>query len=516
MTLSGTRWLKTLVLCGLLPAVAMGELISPPDPIDPNEGLFSDEWAEIHLGGGKVGYMHSTMRREGNRIITRMVTVMKMGRVDSPVQIRTDQLTTETVSGTPIEFSSEMHAATMKTTTRGEVKQGRVHITTSQFGMEQQQQFDFPTGALMTWGLYRETLVRGFTPGTEYTLDVYAPEMRMDEAVQADTIIGDWESFKHGDRTLRGQLMTVTMSSVIGEVTVTSWVDKHGRPLKAIMPAAGLGNITIFSTDQQTALSNFVPPEIFMRTTIKAPRKIDRHATDQIVYRLRKKNPDVVLTGLPVTGMQKIAREKNDSVELVVSRQSHKHHRRNTRGLPNHELREFLESNLMINTDDPKLIELAKKAGGHEKNPYKLGDKLRRFVTEYINDKNLNVGFATASEVARTREGDCSEHGVLLAALGRLNGLPSRVVVGVAYVPLFGNASDIFGYHLWTQFYIDGEWVDFDAALRESECSPARIAFATSSLRNTGLADLSLPLLSIIGSIELDILDLKESNSHDH
>ena len=121
----------------------------------------------------------------------------------------------------------------------------------------------------------------------------------------------------------------------------------------------------------------------------------------------------------------------------------------------------------------------------------------------------------TASEVCRRREGDCSEHGVLLAALGRLNGLPSRVVVGLAYVSSFGAKRDIFGYHLWTQFHINGRWVDYDAALNEATCSPTRIAFATSSLKNAGLADLSLPLLSKIGSIDIDIVEVKKITARD-
>ncbi len=130
-------------------------------------------------------------------------------------------------------------------------------------------------------------------------------------------------------------------------------------------------------------------------------------------------------------------------------------------------------------------------------------------MTEYVTTKSLNIGFATAGEVARTREGDCSEHGVLLAALGRINNLPSRVAVGLAYVPVFGNQDDIFGYHMWTQFYIGGRWVDFDAALRETDCRPTCIAFAVSSLKNAGMADLSLPLINKIGAIDIDILDIE-------
>jgi transglutaminase-like putative cysteine protease len=199
------------------------------------------------------------------------------------------------------------------------------------------------------------------------------------------------------------------------------------------------------------------------------------------------------------------------AVELVVTRQAHQRPEAPGASLSTEVLGEFLEPNLMINTNDPKLAALAREAGGDEKDPYKLADKLRRFVTDYVEAKSLSIGFATASEVARNKEGDCSEHGVLLAALARLNDLPSRVAVGLAYVPAFGGEKDLFGYHLWTQVYIHGRWIDIDAALHETQCSPTRIALATSSLKNTGLADLSLPLIHKIGAIKLQIVETQES-----
>ncbi len=43
----------------------------------------------------------------------------------------------------------------------------------------------------------------------------------------------------------------------------------------------------------------------------------------------------------------------------------------------------------------------------------------------------------------------------------------------------------------------------------ESYSSTSSIAYATSSLKNTGLADLSFALLSKIGAIDLDILEIE-------
>lgn len=38
----------------------------PIDPKNPPQGRFSDEWLEIHMAGGKVGYAHATMNRDGD------------------------------------------------------------------------------------------------------------------------------------------------------------------------------------------------------------------------------------------------------------------------------------------------------------------------------------------------------------------------------------------------------------------------------------------------------------------
>lgn len=504
-----------VLTCGLFQISSA--LASQVDPNDPPQGRFLDEWAEVHMAGGKVGYLHSTMGRDGSLIRTQATTRVTVGRADSPVEMHMVQTTTETLAGVPVTFTSEMDLSLIKTSTKGTVKNGRVTIVSSQYGMEQTQTLDYPKGAVMAWGMFRESLLRGFKPGTEYTLDTYTPELRQDGVVAAATKIGEWEEFEHRGKRRRGQRVSITMESPIGSVESVSWVDKDGRPLKAVIPT-GFGDMVVFTTDQQTALADFVPPELFMKTVIKTKRAIDAKSTNRVKYRVRATKPDIDLTELPTTGMQTVGEQTDRWVELIVTRQRHEpvKPRASAAGdspgpgrLEADELAKYLESNLMINMADPKLIDLARRAAGGETDPYALVDKLRRFVTDYVEAKTLNVGFATASEVCRTREGDCSEHSVLLAALGRLNRLPSRVVVGLAYVPAFGGQDNIFGYHMWTQFYIDGRWIDVDAALKETVCSPTRIAFAASSLKNTGLADLSLPLLFKIGAIDIDILEIE-------
>ena len=63
------------------------------------------------------------------------------------------------------------------------------------------------------------------------------------------------------------------------------------------------------------------------------------------------------------------------------------------------------------------------------------------------------------------REGDCTEHAVLLASLVRALGIPARVATGIAYAPAFGERRDVFVPHAWVMAWVDGEWRGFDAAL---------------------------------------------------
>jgi hypothetical protein len=505
-------WRSATWVGGLAMAICGGPLLAGVNPKNPPAGRFSDEWAEIYMAGGKAGYAHSTMTRDGSVVSTKTEMKLRLGRAKAIVELNIIQSTTETLEGMPVHFESIMDLAQMKMATSGSISGGLVTITTSQYGMEQRQRYPFPTGALMTWGLFRKSLLEGFKPGTEYDVSVYAPDLRADGEVTLSTVIGEWENFEHRGETRRGQLVKAVMTSPIGSIETVSWVDEDGEPLRVRMPMPGLGAMEVIAADQATAMASFVEPEIFLTTVIKAKRPIDRRNTRGIRYRLTAHNLDAKLNELPDSAMQKLVSTGDSTVEVVVQRHPRPPYAQappaRTPPPSPASMSEYLEGNLMINLEDPKLIELASLAAGETQNVYEVADRLRKFVSEYVVAKNLDVGFATASEVARTREGDCSEHGILLAALGRARGIPSRVVAGLAYTPWFAGEKDVFGYHLWTQFWLDGQWVDYDAALAESDCSPARIAFVTSSLKNAGLADLSFALLPKIGSVELEILSI--------
>lgn len=555
MNLPGLKfqgWMKlalaaVLILPFVAPPVALaGDKI---DPKNPPQGTFIDEWAEVLMQGSKVGYGHTTVTRHGDQIRTATAMKMKLARAGINVSIEVQQSTVETLGGEAVEFESVMLMGDPNNPVRTKgVFEGRtVHCTSSQFGMENKQSYELkspdgkPHPTLMAWGLLRESLLRGYEPGTQYTLLTFSPEVRMDGLVEAVTKIGQDETFQHRGKPMTGRRVELSIVTPLGKVDTTSWIDpSDGTTLRSTVAMGGI-SMEMYSVDQASAVADFIPAELFMSNTVPVDKPIAYKEAKQITYRLSPKDGATVKFDLPETSMQKVVAREGDTLTLQLTRVDQKALATNgspagaSTGSPAtastaapaasgsgaktaaapapgdtpDDRSEFLESNILINTRDPQIIELGRKAGGGEKDPLKLADKLRVFVTDYIDAKGMDVGFATAGEVCRSKKGDCSEHAVLLAALGRVNGLPSRVAVGLAYVPLFGNQQNIFGFHMWTQFLVHGAWVDFDAAIPESDCSPTRIAFDVSSLRETALVEMSFKLMEVFGRLKLDVMEIK-------
>jgi transglutaminase-like putative cysteine protease len=88
-------------------------------------------------------------------------------------------------------------------------------------------------------------------------------------------------------------------------------------------------------------------------------------------------------------------------------------------------------------------------------------EDLARLVDRWVERKSMSRGIDPASRVAARREGDCSEHAVLLAAAARLAGRAARVVLGIALVPLDGRLRG-FG-HAWTEIHDGRAWRTVDA-----------------------------------------------------
>ena len=502
------RRLVYAVCCALVPAgsVSAG---SDVNFLDPPQGLFSDEWMVLQGEGEKVGYSNTTLSRQGDLITSRTVTVMKIGRGDQVIEITVIDSKLETVSGEPREFDTVSKMGVIGLRTWGYIEGGTAHIRSTQFGAETELEATYPEGAVMSWGLFRTQVEKGFKPGTKYDVHIYEPQISTSGALRLAVSVEERTKIDLLGKEREAVKVVSQMSTPKGQVDSVTYVDDSGIPLKLEVDVA-LMTVTMTATDKQTALADFEPPELFLQTLVKVDRAIDTKKARSIRYALSVSGERRKLPQLPDTSMQKVLEQEAQSAKLVVTRLDHEALKKaEPASKPQAKMAEFLKASPMLNFKDEAVTKMAAAAAGDEKRPYQLADRLRRYVGETIKEKNLSIGFATAGEVCRQREGDCTEHAVLLAALGRARGLPSRVVIGLVYVPQVGDQQNVFGFHMWTQFFIGGKWVDFDAAMNESDCSPAHIALGTSPLNDVGLGDLAFAVIDVIARLEIEIEEIQ-------
>lgn len=91
------------------------------------------------------------------------------------------------------------------------------------------------------------------------------------------------------------------------------------------------------------------------------------------------------------------------------------------------------------------------------------GSSLVEFVNKYIEKKNYTRGFDAASQVVERKEGDCTEHAVLLVSLMRMFRIPAQVVLGLKLMKA-GEEYCAFG-HAWVEYRHKGKWMAADPTL---------------------------------------------------
>ncbi len=113
-----------------------------------------------------------------------------------------------------------------------------------------------------------------------------------------------------------------------------------------------------------------------------------------------------------------------------------------------------------IESADPAIRKLAREIIGNEHDVTAAATKLSRWVFEHLR-KAYGVSSDRATDVLRRREGDCTEHSLLLAALARSVGIPARTVYGLVYV-MGADGKPGLLWHEWDEIFA-GQWTSVDS-----------------------------------------------------
>jgi hypothetical protein len=415
-----------------------------------------ETWMSVVLGGRKIGSMHTTRDVTRERVVTVQRMQIELDRAGTRIAMSTTETDEETPEGVPLAFESRTTLSGTETRVHGKVRNGHVEVHTNVAGEKQTKTLDWPRGALLAEGLRLAEERAGVAAGTSYTNLAFQPDTL--DAVAIDSRVGETGSvdLPDGARTLTRVDQVVHLPGAATHSV--AWIDDEQNVAKLVMPIMGY-ELTLLACSQECAQAPNQAADILVHALVPAPRAISV-AERQHGLQLRLSASDggeelkfvqtdeqsVVVAGgsvdlkiAPADGQSPTVEGKPDAADLRAN--------------------DWLQSNAR------EIRELARKGAGDARGAREQMQNLEDFVRAFIRTKDLNVGYASALEVARKPEGDCTEHAVLLAALGRARGIPTRVVDGIVYVESYAGHEHVFVPHAWAQAYVDGHWQSFDAAL---------------------------------------------------
>jgi hypothetical protein len=424
------------------------------------------EYFAVFLEGKKVGHAIQSRVVVDNKVTTTENVSITVSRGSIPITINVTETSIESPKGEPLgfELTQELSGIPMKVT--GTVdKQGTMNLTSTAMGAEQKSTLQWPSGAVMAEGLRLLTLRMGLKEGTEYSAKIFSPGIL--QALGVKIRIGPKQNVDLLGRVVPlTEVETVLSMPSSGEIITTSYVDDELITKKTIAPIAGMV-VEMVACAREFALGENDVFEVIDKMFLSAPEPLDDiQSAKSISYLLKPSSPETNLL-IPADDNQRVRKLEDGSVIVVVEPVAEEKAATFPYKGDDVSVLEATKSTRFLQSDRKEIIELAHRAVGQTKDAAEAAKKIEAFVAEYIEQRNLSVGYASAAEVVISKQGDCSEFAVLTAAMCRALGIPAQVVVGVAYVSDFAGFEG-FGGHAWTQAYVGDKWVGLDAAFKSA------------------------------------------------
>lgn len=474
--------------------------------------LLSENWTIINLQGKRVGFSSSTVKErdtpQGKQFITEFYEELALKRMGLTLKMINKSTITEDSEGGIVNFESVNSGSGTNKKVRGYRVGDELIVLSGKL----KQSYPFPKEALGPHAAEELLKTMPLEPGAQKTISTFVPDTPSTAVTEAYQV--EQKTGVTVDGTPQQLWKLETVVSLLPGMTGTVYLTDDYEVQLMQLPIPAIGTLEMVSTTREKAMARLEAAEVFTNTLVQPNRPLPNYQKlKRAKFKLRTDPPNKDLP-LYDGGTQRVVERMSDgSVILETTRIDLKptDASYNLPATKTKELAPYLNESTYVEST-PGIKKLAEKAIGKEKNPVKAAEKITSFVRDYIKRKNLGVGFASAAETAASRQGDCTEHAVLCAALGRAVGLPTRVVSGFGYLPTdyagSGDASrGTFGFHMWAEAYIaPDKWAPMDAAL--GEYTVCHLAIDKTPLDEANpFVELSIPIFELLNGLQIEVLE---------
>ena len=303
------------------------------------------------------------------------------------------------------------------------------------------------------------------------------------------------------------------------------WMDERGRDFGG---STNMGTLVSLLTEERLAKTEADPRTLALQRAVAPDRAISLDSRPvRAAFRLSRGGKPVGT--VPAEGGQRVKALAGGALEIEVDAidlpaGSVATYKRPWAGPE--DMKQWLAPGPLVECDDSAMREMADLAVSEMEDALHCARAIEWFVRAYFTKPCHGPGFASALEVIDSREGDPSEAAVMAVGLARYEGLPARLVAGLAYFPTTDPPLEppvgVFGPHFWAEVYIgDGRWYPIDPS-RAHDVSiqkhiddlvghggfdATHIALLRSDLSTaTPVTDLLFPVLDFLDGLEVRVL----------
>lgn len=468
-----------------------------------------ESWQVVYMAGTRVGYIRSVSGPdlESNKSNIRSETemVVSISRFGQTIKIRSVTSSVETPNGDLLEFAFEQQnppAATSRSKGRVDGEKLLLELETAGKTKNSEQKWD----ATVKSPAYQERELREkpLKAGEKREFRMFSPELLKVATVTAKA--GDLEEVELLGGAKKKLLKVAVTQTILPGVVTNMFLDEAGEALKTTSP---LLTMAMYAVPKEEALKALTGGELDLgvSTLVKVPAIDNPHGAKKIVYRVRMEGEDPTQV-IPRGDTQTTEKVTKDTADITVTAAAPPKDAK----LPaaNAVAAEYLAANRFLQIEDNLVKDHAAKAVGDESDPWQACLKMEKWVAVNLKKKNFSTLLASAAEVAKDLSGDCTEHATLLAAMVRTRKIPSRVAVGLVYVPT-KNGEGAFGGHMWTEVYLDGRWIPLDATLGRGGIGGGHLKFSHSSFADDAGAPVGefLPLITALGKMTIEVREVE-------
>ncbi|MCE9599697.1 MAG: transglutaminase family protein [Spirochaetia bacterium] len=428
----------------------------------PNE-VFLREHFLVKLKGARIGTYSRTVKRLNSGMIETNVSFeISVRRFDQALSITRSLNIQEDEAGQIESFELRLNQSAAPTVIQGKRSLGRFFTTMMGAGPVQKSSRSIPSELIGPWKTELKQRSLGFAEGTQYRITVLSPTS-LDDLYETYEIKMDsrrkWHSGEH-----EIDVAVMRANTIPPGTEELNLVDSNGSIV--YQESAGY---TMERTDETTARAEYDSSEVIDLLLVR-PEGILKNPRSRFKaeFSVTSEQGPPRIESSPYQNTRVEGQTlylKIDVPEVggrIVSQPGDR----------------FLLPDPYITSEDPAIIKLARSVVGTEKDPWKKVEILNNWVFTNIKKKNYTLGYASASEVVRDLEGDCTEHSVLFAALARALGIPTRVVMGLVYIEAANGPVMIF--HQWAEVRFD-TWIPVDPTFGLTRADAGRIVIAPMS-----------------------------------